>query len=78
MANSDINAGEYEPLRQYVARMTKEERSYLLLKLAGWFCDGDGNRPRQEARREFWTAVEQLTMVERAAETVEQKGRRQI
>lgn len=68
----ELNAGEYERLRQYLVRISAMERSYLLLKIAGWFC---AEGPRQEARREFWTAVEKLTVAARAAD--EEGKRRQ-
>ena len=51
-----------ERLRRYLLSLNAEERSALLLKLAGWFAS--------ETDSEFWTAVDQMTLVERAAENL--------
>jgi hypothetical protein len=49
----DING-----LTRYVHSASEAERSALLCKLLGWFST--------QPEAEFWVAVEQLTMLERA------------
>jgi hypothetical protein len=49
-------------LRTYINSCNREERSALLLQLAGWFA--------ADPEAEFWTAIEQLTLAERAVEDV--------
>jgi hypothetical protein len=49
-------------LHAYIRSCNREERSALLLQLAGWFSG--------EPEGEFWTAIEQLTLAERAVEDV--------
>jgi hypothetical protein len=49
-------------LYAYIRSCNREERSALLLQLAGWFSG--------EPEGEFWTAIEQLTLAERAVEDV--------
>jgi hypothetical protein len=55
-----------QKLQDHITQMSHQERSALLTKLAGWFS------PTVEAadgrNAAFWEAVEQLTMVERAAD----------
>jgi hypothetical protein len=72
---TEINAGKYEHLRRYIIAMTKEERSSLLITLTGWFSNGPYPAGDYDPYQEFWCAVEQLTMVDRAAGEVEQEGR---
>ena len=49
-------------LYAYIRSCNREEREALLLQLAGWFSG--------EPEAEFWTAIEQLTLLERAVEDV--------
>lgn len=59
MSGLPIDPPRVALLWRYLASLNAEERAALLLRLSGWF--------RSEPEAEFWTAVEQLTLVERAA-----------
>jgi len=58
---------KHESLEKYLWGASAAERADVLCKLMGWF--------RSQPDAEFWTALEQMTLAERAADEVSRPER---